>query len=56
VTNTELDDILRLVYPEALSGKDLKKGGLRQFSSILNNILIDYKKFQSYIEEKLAKH
>lgn len=33
VTNQELDDILKMIYPDQLGGKDLKKL-FRQFASI----------------------
>jgi hypothetical protein len=44
VTNTELDDILKLYFPELLN-KNLKKM-FRQFESIQNRILIDYRTFK----------
>jgi Ca2+-binding EF-hand superfamily protein len=48
VTSQELDDILRLEYGSELNARDLK-GLFRQFASIQNTILIDYKKFRAHI-------
>ena len=48
VTSTELDDILKLIYPKKLKNKDLIPV-LTQFSSIQNKILIDYKKFRNWV-------
>jgi len=44
VTNTELDDILKEVYPE-LKTYDLSRL-FRPFSSDLNRVLIEHKKFK----------
>jgi Ca2+-binding EF-hand superfamily protein len=45
VTNTELDDILKLTFPDELPYKRLKPL-FKEFASIQNRILIDYKKFR----------
>ena len=46
MTSTELDDILKLNFPEALQNKRLKPI-FREFESLQNKILIDYKKFRN---------
>ena len=48
VTVVEIDDILRLLYPEALEGRDLTEI-YEPFCSINNKILIDYKAFRDMI-------
>jgi hypothetical protein len=45
VTNTELDDILKLTFPNELTTKRLKPI-FKEFASIQNKILIDYKRFR----------
>lgn len=54
VTNQELDDILKLIYPEKLGDKDLKRL-FRRFASIQNTILIDYKKMRNFIRDEFKK-
>lgn len=44
VTNTELDDILKLHYPDEFGARDLSEI-INKFRSISNKILIDYKQF-----------
>ncbi len=50
VTSTELDDILKLTFPEELKGKNLKPL-FRPFESLQNKILIDYKRFRDRLLE-----
>lgn len=45
VTTSEMDDILKEVYPEKFGLKDLKPL-LKVFTSIQNPILLDYNKFR----------
>lgn len=45
VTDQELEDVFKLVYPTALKGKNLKKV-FKTFASIQNKLLIDYKRLQ----------
>ncbi|CDW74423.1 ef-hand calcium-binding domain-containing protein 6 [Stylonychia lemnae] len=52
VTNQELDDILKYIYPEQFGDKDLKRL-FRTFSSIQNTILIDYKKLRDFLLQKI---
>lgn len=54
VTNTELDDILKLTFPEELTTKRLKPI-FKDFASIQNRILIDYKKFRDQLLSLIAK-
>lgn len=53
VTNQELDDIFKLVFPSQLGDKDLLRL-FRNFASIQNTILIDYKKLYTFLESALA--
>jgi Ca2+-binding EF-hand superfamily protein len=53
VTNQELDDIFKLVFPSQLGDKDLIRL-FRPFASIQNTILIDYKQLYSFLETTLA--
>lgn len=48
VTRTELDDILKMLYPTELDNRDLIPI-IKKFSSIQNKILIDYKRFITWI-------
>ena len=47
VTNTELDDILKIAYPAAFEDGGLKDANLkslmRKFASSANKVLIDYR-------------
>jgi Ca2+-binding EF-hand superfamily protein len=52
ITMTELDDILKILYPKQLGDKRLKPI-LRPFCSSANRVLIDYKKFKKFIENNL---
>ena len=54
VTKTELDDIIKLTYPDQLGDRDLS-GIIKKFSSIQNKILIDYKGFRDWIKQDLKK-
>ena len=54
VTSTELDDILKIAYPEELDDKNLKLM-FRPYASIQNKILIDYKKVRDFILERIKK-
>lgn len=51
VTVVEIDDILRILFPEALEGRDLSTI-YEPFCSINNKILIDYKAFRDMIRVK----
>ncbi len=53
VTNQELDDIFKVVFPSQLGDKDLLRL-FRNFASIQNTILIDYKKLYTFLESALA--
>ena len=53
VTNQELDDIFKLVFPSELKQRDLMKL-FKPFSSIQNTILIDYKKFKKCIDQEIS--
>ena len=53
VTATELDDILKLYYPETLNDRELIPH-IKKFSSIQNRILIDYKEFRDWIKLSIA--
>jgi Ca2+-binding EF-hand superfamily protein len=55
VTSTELDDILKLTFPEELTNKRLKPI-FKDFASIQNRILIDYKKFRDRLLSLIAKY
>jgi predicted ribosome quality control (RQC) complex YloA/Tae2 family protein len=55
VTSTELDDILKLTFPEELTMKRLKPM-FKEFASIQNRILIDYKKFRDKLLQLIAKY
>lgn len=48
VTNQELDDIMKMVYPDEFGDKDLKRL-FNKFASIQNKILINYKSLRDYI-------
>lgn len=54
VTRTELDDILKMLYPNELANRDLIPI-IKTFSSIQNKILIDYKSFMNWIKQGLKK-
>lgn len=46
MTSTELDDILKLTFPEGVLTLKRLKPLFKEFSSIQNQILIDYKRFR----------
>lgn len=54
VTNQELDDIFKMIFPLELKERDLMKL-FKPFASIQNTILIDYKKFKKFIDSELSK-
>ena len=54
VTIQELDDIFKVVYPEALADKDIKRL-FRRFSSIQNTLLIDYKMMRDCLVQEITK-
>ena len=54
VTKNEMDDILKLHYPDHFKDKDLIPI-ISMFSSIQNKILIDYSKFRDWILKGLSK-
>lgn len=54
VTSTELDDILKILYPKELGQKNLKNL-LRPFCSSANKVLIDYKLFRSFLQANLER-
>ena len=54
VTNTELDDIIKLSYKKELNGKSLKLI-FKPYSSIQNQVLIDYKRFRDAILSSLKQ-
>lgn len=49
VTKTEIEDILKLKYPEHFEMRDLIPI-IKRFSSIQNKILIDYKGFRDWVK------
>ena len=55
VTSTELDDILKLTFPDELTTKRLKPI-FKDFASIQNRILIDYKKFRDSLLSLIGKY
>lgn len=52
VTITEMDDILKLIYPDQLEKYSLKSL-LKVYCSSANKVLLDYKQFRDYILEGL---
>ena len=54
VTTVELDDILRLLFPEELKGKDLTEL-FAPFCSEHNKILIDFKGFINTLNNKIKQ-
>ena len=54
VTDQELEDIFKLVYPTALRGKNLKRA-FKTFASIQNKLLIDYKRVQQALQQSVAR-
>ena len=52
VTVVEIDDILRILYPNELDGKDLSEI-YEPFCSSQNKILIDYKGFRDMVRTKM---
>lgn len=54
ITNTELDDILKIAYPATFEDGGLKDGNIkplfRKFASSANKVLIDYKSFRDHIK------
>ena len=55
VTNQELEDIMKMLYPQEFENKDLKRL-FKKFESIQNKLLIDYKKLSAYIKDELNAH
>ena len=55
MTSTELDDILKLTFPDDLPMKRLKPI-FKEFASIQNRILIDYKKFRDKLLLLITKY
>ena len=53
VTSTELDDILKILYPNELQNKNLKPI-LKPFCSSANKVLLDYKHFRKFMVEQIA--
>ena len=53
VTATELDDILKLYYPDTLNDRELVPL-IKKFSSIQNRILIDYKGWRDWVKLSVA--
>ena len=54
VTNQELEDIFKLIYPTTLQGTNLKKV-FKKFASIQNKLLIDYKRLQQALQLSVAQ-
>ena len=52
ITVVEIDDILRLLYPEQLEGRDLSDV-YEPFCSVNNKILLDYKAFRDMLYNKM---
>ena len=55
ITTSEMDDILKEVYPEELKNKKLKHL-FKPFESIQNPILMEYKAFRDFILSNLSVH
>ena len=53
VTNAELDDILKMIFPTTLGNKNIR-GIFAHFSSSANKVLIDYKRFRDFIMESIG--
>ena len=54
VTITELEDIIKIIYAKELSDKDIVTY-LKQFRSIQNKILVDYKQFKSSVLKQVTR-
>ena len=54
VTVTELDDILKLFYPDQLESRNITPI-IKRFSSIQNRILVAYKDFREWVAMEVAK-
>ena len=54
ITNQELEDILKLHYPEKLKQYDLKPL-FKSFASLSNRLLISYSQFKEELLRKLKK-
>ena len=52
VTSTEIDDILKILYPIEFGNKKLKHI-LKPFCSSANKVLLDYKAFRKFMTENL---
>ena len=48
VTSTEIDDILKILYPNEFGNKKLKNI-LKPFCSSANKVLLDYKAFRKFM-------
>ena len=48
VTDTELDDILKIHYPNDFKNKDLNIF-MKKFRSIENKVLVDYQKIKEHV-------
>ena len=53
VTSTEMDDILKVLYPKQLANVNLKHI-LRPHCSSANKVLLDYKNFKAYIKNGIT--
>lgn len=51
VTKTELDDIIKVLFPEELRDRDIS-ASIKPYQSIQNKILVDYKRFIDDIVKK----
>ena len=51
ITTSEMDDILKEVYPDKLKGKCFKHI-MRVFTAIQNPILLDYNKFRIFMQNQ----
>ena len=54
VTASEMDDILKLYYPDQLEPRTILPL-IKKFSSIQNRILVDYKGFREWVAIEVAK-
>ena len=54
MTRPELDDIMKMLYPNDLANRDLIPM-IKMFSSIQNKILIDYKSFINWIKKGIKR-
>lgn len=55
ITSPEMDDLFRFIYPEEMKYKHIYQI-LKPFEVIANKILIEYRKFRTWLIEELKSH